>query len=92
MLVYLIVSQVLFICSLLPWIIIWGMSFMSFDAGIGLYNSLFVLTITVYPLAIIICSILAWIFRVKKKRFAIIINLVPLLWVISFISFMYIVD
>jgi hypothetical protein len=84
---YLIISQVLYLLSLIPWFVIWGLSFMSFDSGINLSNVSFVLAISSYPFAVIICSILAWFFIVKKKRFAIIINLIPMLWIIGFFGF-----
>lgn len=86
---YLIVSQIIFAISLVPWFVIWGLSFMSFDAGVNFYNISFVLTITLYPVAVILSSIFAWAYSVKKKRFAIMINLLPLLWIITFFSFMF---
>ncbi|WP_407268580.1 hypothetical protein [Radiobacillus sp. PE A8.2] len=87
---YLIISQVLYLLSLLPWFVIWGLSFMSFDGGINFYNSAFVLIISLYPVAIITCSILGWVLHKKKQRAAFIVNLVPTLWVISFLAFMFI--
>jgi hypothetical protein len=87
---YLIISQVLYALSLVPWFAIWGLSFMSFDSGVNVYNISFVLAITLYPVAVIIGSILAWVFRKKKKRFALIINLIPLLWIFTFFAFMLI--
>lgn len=81
---FLVISQLLYVLSLGPWVVIWMMSFMSFDSGIGLWNSLFVITIGIYPIAILVCSILAWVKRVHKRRQAIIINLVPSLWIIAF--------
>lgn len=85
---FLIIIQILYVLSLLPWFVIWGMSFMSFDAGIGFYNTLFVAVITLYPVAIIVSSIFAWVYRLKRRRLAIILNLVPMVWVISFTLFM----
>jgi hypothetical protein len=85
---YLIISQILYGLSLAPWFVIWGLSFMSFDNGVNGYNVTFVLIISLYPVAVLTCSILAWVFRVKKRRFALMINLFPLLWIISFFSFM----
>jgi len=85
---FLIITQILYVLSLLPWFVIWGMSFMSFDAGIGFYNSLFVITITLYPVAVIVGSILSWVFHRKRKNLAVIFNLVPLVWVIAFAVFM----
>lgn len=85
---FLIITQILYVLSLLPWFVIWGMSFMSFDAGIGLYNSLFVITITLYPVAVIVGSILSWVFHRKRKKLSVIFNLVPMVWVIAFAVFM----
>lgn len=85
---YLIISQILFLVSLLPWYVIWMMSFMSFDSGVGVGNSAFVMAITLYPVAIILCSLIAWKIRGSKRRAAVLINLIPLLWVVVFIGFM----
>jgi hypothetical protein len=85
---YLIISQTLYVLSLIPWFVIWGLSFMSFDSGVNLANGSFVLAISIFPVAVIVSSILAWVFRVKKQRFAIMINLVPMLWIIAFGGFM----
>jgi hypothetical protein len=85
---YLIITQILYVISLFPWFVIWGLSFMSFDSGVNAYNVSFVLVISLYPVAVVLGSILAWIFRLKKKRFAFIINLLPCLWIVSFIGFM----
>lgn len=86
---YLIISQFLYILSFVPWFVIWGLSFMSFDSGVNLYNVSFVLIITLYPVAVIIGSISGWIFRVKKKQLAILMNLIPMIWIIAFLSFMF---
>ncbi|MGA9226198.1 MAG: hypothetical protein WB217_07655 [Mesobacillus sp.] len=86
---FLILSQTIYILSLVPWFVIWGLSFMSFDSGVNFYNISFVLVITLYPIAVVTGSVLAWIFREKKKRFAITMNLLPMIWVIAFLSFMF---
>lgn len=86
---YLIISQILYVLLLGPWYVIWGLSFMSFDSGLNAANVSFILVISMYPVTVIIGSILAWFFRKKKKRFAILINLLPTLWIIAFISFMF---
>lgn len=85
---YLIISQILYVLSLIPWVAIWGLSFMSFDNGMNAANISFVLVISLYLVAVIVGSILSWVFRVKKKRFAVWINLLPLLWIIAFFGFM----
>ncbi|WP_102273449.1 hypothetical protein [Cytobacillus massiliigabonensis] len=80
--IYLILSQILYLLCTLPWLLIWGMSFMSFDSGFGLGNVSFVLGIGLYPVAVLICSIIAWILHVRRRRVAIIVNLVPMLWIV----------
>ncbi|PGY09743.1 hypothetical protein [Bacillus sp. AFS031507] len=85
---YLIISQILYLLSLIPWFAIWGLSFKSFDGGVNLSNVSFVLAISLYPIAVIFGSILAWVFRMKKKRLAIMINLIPMVWIIVFLYFM----
>ncbi|MEY2194281.1 hypothetical protein AB7942_16295 [Neobacillus sp. BF23-41] len=85
---YLIISQILFLLSLIPWFVIWGLSFMSFDSGVNLSNGSFVLAISLYPVAVIISSILAWVFRVRRKRLACILNLIPMIWIMAFLGFM----
>lgn len=85
---YLIITQILYALSFIPWFVIWGLSFMSFDSGVNSANVSFVLAISLYPVAVIICAILAWFFRVKKKRLSIILNLVPMLWIFGFFGFM----
>lgn len=86
---FLVITQILYVLSLLPWFVIWGLSFMSFDAGIGFYNTLFVLVITIYPIVVVVSSIFAWVFHLKKRRLSICLSLLPMIWVISFILFMF---
>ncbi|MCA1318427.1 hypothetical protein LC085_00770 [Bacillus tianshenii] len=80
---FMILSQLFYVVGLVFWLPIWGLSFMAFDQGIAFWNSLFVLTISAYPLAVIICSILAWVLHNKKWQAAVIINLIPMLWVVG---------
>ena len=48
----------------------------------GLGNVSFVLAIGLYPVAVLICSIIAWILHVRKRRGALIVNLIPMLWIL----------
>jgi len=86
---YLIVSQSLYALSLAAWLVIWGLSFMAFDNGFAFWNTAFVIAITLYPVAIVVCSILAWAIRKRKRQAAVLVNLVPLLWVFAFAIFMW---
>ncbi len=65
---------------------------MSFDNGIALGNTLFVLTIGLYPIAVLTCSVIAWFLHVKMKlhRASILVNLVPMLWIVGFAMFILI--
>ncbi|WP_426452750.1 hypothetical protein ACP26L_12020 [Paenibacillus sp. S-38] len=78
---YLLVSQCLYAISLIGWFLVWSLSFMVFDQGIALWNTLFFLSISAYPVAVLGCSIAAWILRTRRRRTAIAVNLVPLIWI-----------
>lgn len=78
---FLVISQIVYALCILPWLLVFGLSFMGFDQGISLVNVAIVLAIGVYPVVVIICAIAAWLMRVRNKRVAIIVNLVPMLWV-----------
>ncbi|HYK74242.1 MAG TPA: hypothetical protein VEV44_14195 [Pseudoneobacillus sp.] len=80
---FLIISQLVYLLCIIPWLPIWGLSFMSFDNGIALGNVTFVSAIGLYPIAVIICSIFAWLLRIRKMGIAIILNLIPMLWIVS---------
>jgi peptidoglycan/LPS O-acetylase OafA/YrhL len=78
---FLVISQTIFAFCLIPWLMVWGMSFMVFDAGVHFWNSFFFITISVFPIAVVGCSILAWLLRMRRRRIAIIVNLIPILWI-----------
>ncbi|RDI40956.1 hypothetical protein [Falsibacillus pallidus] len=84
---FLVITQVLYLIFIVLWLPIWGLSFMSFDNGIALWNSLFVFVIGIYPLVVITCSIAAWLqYRKSKNRRAVIIDVIPLLWILGLLS------
>lgn len=89
--IYFILVQILYVLCLIPWFVFWGLSFMSFDAGFSAANIAFVGTITLYPVAVIACSVIAWLIRGTKKRAAVLVNLVPMLWIVGFAAFMLLV-
>ena len=78
--IFLVISQIIYLISFLPWLLVFGMSFMSFDQGFGLWNISFVGGIALYPVAVLVGAILGWVLRTRNQRAAIIVNLVPLLW------------
>jgi hypothetical protein len=79
---YLIASQILYVMCLAPWFIIWGITFMGFSSGINWFSVMITGGIGLYPIAVIVCTILAWKFRTKRKRVSMIVNLVPMLWIL----------
>ncbi|MFD0670721.1 hypothetical protein [Cohnella sp. GCM10027633] len=78
-----VVLQIVYALGLIPWLFVWGLSFMSFDQGFGFANVAFVGTIGMYPVAAIVCSIFAWKLRKRKARAAAIVNLIPMAWILG---------
>lgn len=82
---YLIIIQAFYLLSLIPWFIIWGLSFMVFDNGISAWGISLMIIVSLYPVAVVICSILSWLFRGRFKSITVFfISAIPLLWVITF--------
>ncbi|TXK77353.1 hypothetical protein FU659_23085 [Paenibacillus sp. N3.4] len=82
--VFLSITQTIYLISLPFWFLVWGLSFMAFDNGISLWGIICVVVISLYPVAVIVCSILSWIFKSKNKsRLAVILCLIPSLWIFS---------
>ncbi|GGD79751.1 hypothetical protein [Paenibacillus nasutitermitis] len=80
---FLISTQILYLLCTVPWLLIWGVSFMGFDQGISFFNVALVILIGVYPLVVVVCSIIAWVLRKRRQRMSVIVNLVPMLWVLG---------
>ncbi|MBB6669610.1 hypothetical protein [Cohnella nanjingensis] len=80
---FLVLSQILYLLCMIPWLFVWGISFMSFDQGFGLANVSFVAGIGLYPVAAIVCAILAWRFHRRRKKTAIVVNLIPMAWILG---------
>ncbi len=88
-LAWLIISQVLALLSLLPWLVIAGLSVMAFDAGYSTEAVLFVGTIWAYPLLPLVCSGVAWILYVKHRtRGALIATSIPMLIVLPLMLYL----
>jgi hypothetical protein len=76
---WLIITQVLAILSLFPWLIMAGLSLLAFDSGYGPSAMLFVAVIWLYPFLPIGCAIRAWwLYRHGKLRGALITTSIPL--------------
>jgi hypothetical protein len=80
---YLVITQIVYLLFMIPWLFAWGISFMSFDQGFHWSNVAFVAGIGIYPIAAIVCSIFAWRFRKRSQRAAIILNLMPMIWILG---------
>jgi len=91
LLIWLIVSQLLAIGSLLIWVIAAGLSVMIFDKGESPEAWAFVLTVWAYPLFPLLMIIGAWVaFAFRKNWLAAVLSGLPLVPPILFFPFMWI--
>jgi hypothetical protein len=99
LLIWLIVSQVLAVASLLLWLVVAGVSVMAFDSGESVQAWAFVITVWSYPIFPILMAIGAWIaYARRKNRLSAILSgltfALPLLfyvglWIFSLIGFFF---
>ena len=68
LLIWLIVSQVLAVASLLFWLVVAGLSVMAFDSGESPQAWAFVITVWSYPIFPIVMAIGAWIAYARRKN------------------------
>ena len=88
--IFLILTQIIYTVMLLPWIVILELSFMVFDNGISLWGIGLMLAVGLYPVAVVVCSTLAWVFLKKlKPPYLITINLIPAIWILTFIYIIF---
>ncbi|MDQ0192064.1 magnesium-transporting ATPase (P-type) [Paenibacillus wynnii] len=87
---FLVITQLIYTGCLVAWLVVWLMSFMVFDSGVSFWNSLFFLLVSLFPVAVVVCSIIAWVVHKRRPRTAITLNLIPMLWVVSFGVIMFI--
>ena len=95
-LIWLILSQILALASLVFWLLMAGLSFMAFDSGVTPQAWTFVIVVWSYPIWPIIFTIAAWIAYARRKdRLAGILTtltflpVLVLLLIIVFSSFYY---
>ena len=82
-LVWMIISQLIELLSLAPWLMVAGLSVMAFDSGETPLAWLLVGTVWGYPLLPLVCSILAWILYASKRRqAAVVVTSLPILIVL----------
>jgi uncharacterized BrkB/YihY/UPF0761 family membrane protein len=68
LLIWLIVSQILAVASLLIWLVMAGLSVMAFDSGESPQAWAFVITVWSYPIFPIVMAIGAWIAYSRRKN------------------------
>lgn len=89
-LIWLIVSQLLALASLVFWLVIAGLSVMAFDAGVTQEAWNFVIAVWSYPIWPIAFAIAAWIAYVRRRdRLAGILTTLTFLPVLLFILFLF---
>ncbi|PAD72613.1 hypothetical protein [Paenibacillus campinasensis] len=49
---FLFISQSIYALMLVPWLIVWGVSFMVFDSGLSLWGVGIMIMVTLYPIAV----------------------------------------
>lgn len=81
---YLIATQSVYFVSLIPWLFFWVMAFILIMHAPTSQNTFYFLIITLYPVAVIICTIIAWYFHINKRTISIAINLIPAIWLIIY--------
>lgn len=79
---FLVLFQMVYALCLLPWLLIMGITLMGFANGINWFSTALSLGIGLFPIAVVACSIYAWKFRTRRKRAALMINLVPMAWIL----------
>lgn len=90
-LIWLILSQLIYLGSLIPWSVSSMMAIMAFDSGVNFYNTLFVGTLWSYPVWVILFSVLAWVAYARQNAtMAVIWTSVPLVLVIVAVALFFI--
>jgi hypothetical protein len=93
-LLWLIISQVIYLLSLLPWLAMAGLAFMAFDAPGSteqVWPWLLAGTIWAYPLVPLVCSIAAWVlYRGDHMRGAVIATTAPMV-IVALVGLCFIV-
>jgi hypothetical protein len=68
LLIWMIVSQILAVLSLMPWLLMAGLSVMAFDEGVSTEAWTIVITVWLYPLIPLLLVIAAWIAFARRKN------------------------
>jgi hypothetical protein len=90
-LIWLIISQLLTLASLVFWLLMAGLSVMAFDSGVSAQAWAFVITVWSYPIWPIVFTIASWIAYARKKdRLAGILTTLTFLPVLLLIIVMFV--
>lgn len=68
LLIWMILSQILTVLSLIPWLLMAGLSVMAFDSGVTAEAWTFVIVVWSYPILPLILVIAAWIAYARRKN------------------------
>jgi hypothetical protein len=72
---WLVISQLLALASLVPWFLVATISLMAFDSGVSTQAIVLVSVIYSYPLVVLVFAIIAWLsYRAKNDRRALIVT------------------
>lgn len=84
---WLIVDTVLSILTIVPIAIFGMMSVMASDAGVNTAITTYIWISLSFPVAVAVAPILAWVaFALRRERTALIVSLLPALWMIAIIG------
>ncbi|KGR79409.1 hypothetical protein [Ureibacillus manganicus] len=86
---YLITTQMVYYVAFVLWVIFWGMALSAILQVPTFENMLFFAITTLYPIAVIVCTIFAWNFHMNKRSISIVINIVPAIWLICYYIYFF---
>ena len=79
-LVWLVLSQILALLSLSPWLLLARMTTMLFDLGSSTEAELIAGAVWAYPLLPLVCAVLVWVLYARRRNWAaVILTTLPLL-------------
>lgn len=79
---YLIAIQMLYYLVLLPWIYFWGKALVLTMHVPTPQNTILLSLAGLYPIAVIVCTIVSWYLHLDKRSVSIAVNLIPAIWLI----------
>ncbi|HWL24156.1 MAG TPA: hypothetical protein VNR38_10480 [Ureibacillus sp.] len=86
---YLIATQMIYYVTFMFWIVFWGMALTAVLQVSSLQHILFFALTTIYPIAVIVCTIIAWYYHQTNKGLSVSINLIPAIWLIGYYIYFF---